>query len=55
MRQDSGFKAEWILVLVTVLAAFGWIFSKEVLAGLPPLFFMGARFLIAGFVLFLVG
>ncbi|WOD06348.1 DMT family transporter [Marinomonas sp. GJ51-6] len=55
MRQDSGFKAEWILVLVTVLAAFGWIFSKEALAGLPPLFFMGARFLIAGFVLFLVG
>lgn len=55
MRQDSGFKAEWILVLVTILAAFGWIFSKEALAGLPPLLFMGARFLIAGFVLFLVG
>ncbi|MEO9273719.1 DMT family transporter [Marinomonas sp. 5E14-1] len=55
MGQNSGFRAEWILVLVTVLAAFGWIFSKEALAGLPPLFFMGTRFLIAGFVLFLVG
>nr|WP_264193968.1 DMT family transporter [Marinomonas algarum] len=49
------FKAELILVLVTVLAALGWIFSKEALAGLPPLFFMGVRFLLAGFVLFLAG
>lgn len=49
------FKAELILVLVTILAGFGWIFSKEALAGLPPLFFMGVRFIIAGFVLFLAG
>ncbi|WP_417552576.1 DMT family transporter [Marinomonas fungiae] len=51
----SHFKAELILVLVTVIAAFGWIFSKEALAGLPPIFFLGIRFVIAGIVLFFVG
>lgn len=55
MQQPSHFKAELILVLVTIIAAFGWIFSKEALAGMPPLFFMGSRFLVAGFVLLLVG
>lgn len=55
MRQLTHFKAELILVLVTVIAGFGWIFSKEALAGLPPFFFMGVRFLIAGFVLLLAG
>ena len=54
-KSSTGFKAELILVFVTILAAFGWIFSKEALAGLPPVFFMGTRFLIAGFVLCLVG
>ncbi|BFM50782.1 DMT family transporter [Marinomonas sp. THO17] len=55
MKQASHFKAEAILVLVTIIAGLGWIFSKEALVGLPPLFFMGMRFLVAGFVLFLVG
>ena len=55
MSQPSRFKAELILVVVTLIAALGWIFSKEALAGLPPLFFMGVRFLVAGFVLLLVG
>lgn len=55
MRQVTHFKAELILVLVTIIAAFGWIFSKETLQGLPPLFFMGVRFLVAGFVLLLAG
>jgi len=55
LKQGVHFKAEFILVLVTILAGFGWIFSKEALAGLPPLFFMGVRFIIAGFVLFLAG
>ncbi|WP_133012636.1 DMT family transporter [Marinomonas flavescens] len=55
MKQGTHLKAELILVSVTVLAGLGWIFSKEALAGLPPLFFMGARFLIAGFVLVLAG
>lgn len=51
----SYLKAELILVLVTIIAAFGWIFSKEALAGLPPIFFLGVRFVIAGIVLFFVG
>ncbi|AEF55899.1 DMT family transporter [Marinomonas posidonica] len=55
MKQTSHFKAELVLVLVTIVAGLGWIFSKEALAGLPPLFFMGVRFLVAGFVLFLAG
>ncbi|MBM6551439.1 EamA family transporter [Marinomonas ostreistagni] len=55
MNHSSQLRAELILVLVTIIAAFGWIFSKEALAGMPPLFFMGVRFLVAGFVLLLVG
>lgn len=55
LKQGAAFKAELILVLVTVLAGFGWIFAKETLVGLPPLFFMALRFIVAGFVLFLVG
>ncbi|MFY0665353.1 MAG: DMT family transporter [Natronospirillum sp.] len=43
------------LVLVTLLAAFGWVFSKEALAGMTPLLFLGARFLGAGVVLALLG
>lgn len=55
LKQQSHVKAELILVFVTILAGFGWIFSKEALAGLPPLFFMGVRFIVAGFVLYLAG
>jgi drug/metabolite transporter (DMT)-like permease len=40
---------------VTVLAACGWIFSKEALAGMPPLFFVSMRFLIGGVALLLIG
>ncbi|MGB2065679.1 MAG: DMT family transporter [Marinomonas gallaica] len=55
MSTSSHFKAELILVLVTVIAAFGWIFSKEALAGLPPIFFLGVRFVLAGLILFFAG
>ena len=34
--------------MVTLLAALGWIFSKESLAHIEPLLFMGSRFLLAG-------
>ena len=44
-------KADLLLVLATLVAAAGWIFSKESLAGLPPLLFIGTRFLLAGVVL----
>ncbi|MCW8332506.1 DMT family transporter [Vibrio paucivorans] len=40
-------KAALILVATTLLAAFGWIFSKEAIQGLPPFGFIGLRFLIA--------
>lgn len=44
-------KADLLLVFATLVAAAGWIFSKESLAGLPPLLFVGIRFLLAGVVL----
>ena len=44
-------KADLLLLVATLLAAAGWIFSKEALAGLAPLQFIGTRFLLAGVVL----
>ncbi|MDO9598058.1 MAG: EamA family transporter [Azoarcus sp.] len=44
-------KADLLLLFATLLAAAGWVFSKESLAGLPPLQFVGTRFLLAGVVL----
>ena len=41
-------KADLLLVLVTLLAAISWMFSKEALAEIPPLLFIGSRFLLAG-------
>jgi len=47
----SPLRADFMLLLVTLLAAAGWIFSKEALAGMPPLLFIGTRFLMAGGIL----
>ena len=47
-------KADLILILVTLLAAAGWIFSRETLQGLPPLLFIGIRFLGAAMLLALL-
>ncbi|MGY0074987.1 MULTISPECIES: DMT family transporter [Vibrio] len=44
---NSERKAALILVATTLLAAFGWIFSKETIQGLPPFGFIGLRFTIA--------
>lgn len=44
-------KADFLLLITTLLAAAGWIFSKEALAGLPPLLFIGTRFLAASLLL----
>ena len=55
MPLSSHAKADLVLILVTLLAAIGWIFSKEALAGLPPLLFIGTRFLLAGLVLLVLG
>lgn len=40
--------ADFLLLIVTLLAAAGWMFSKEALLGLSPLLFIGVRFFIAG-------
>ena len=55
MQQKFAFKAELLLVLVTILAGAGWIFSKEALMGMTPLFFISMRFLVGGVVLLLIG
>ena len=44
---NSEHKATLILVITTILAALGWIFSKEAIQGLPPFGFIGSRFTIA--------
>lgn len=48
-------KADLLLLAVTLLAAAGWVFSKEALAGMPPLLFVGVRFLLAGLILGALG
>ncbi|TNJ25451.1 EamA family transporter [Aeromonas sobria] len=40
-----------LMVLVTLLAAAGWIFSKEAIHELPPAAFIGSRFLLASLLL----
>lgn len=40
-----------LMVLVTLLAAAGWIFSKEAIHELPPAAFIGSRFLLAALLL----
>lgn len=47
----SMLKADLLLLVVTVLAAISWMFSKEALNGFPPLLFIGVRFLFAGLLL----
>jgi drug/metabolite transporter (DMT)-like permease len=41
-------KADVLLVIVTLLAAISWMFSKEAVSEMPPLLFIGSRFLLAG-------
>lgn len=45
-------RGDLVLVLVTIIAAFGWLFSRKVLDfDVPPSLFIGVRFLLAGVVL----
>lgn len=46
-------KSDALLVVVTLMAAVSWIFSKEAILLMPPLLFMAARFFIAGGILVL--
>lgn len=54
MPLSSHSKADLVLLLVTLLAAAGWVFSREALQGMPPLLFVGLRFLLAGAVLLIL-
>ncbi|MDO6500784.1 DMT family transporter [Photobacterium sanguinicancri] len=44
-------RAEFLLLFTTFCASAGWIFSKEVIQGMPPFGFMGLRFLAASLIL----
>lgn len=48
-------KADGLLLIVTLLAAISWMFSKEALTELPPLLFISGRFLLAGALLAIIG
>lgn len=51
MALTASAKADVYLLIVAILAAMSWIFSKEAVALMPPLLFMALRFLLAGAVL----
>lgn len=46
--QNHSLKADVLLIIVTLLAAISWMFSKEAVNEMPPLLFIGSRFLLAG-------
>jgi|TARA_B110000008_G_C16913905_1_gene541846 drug/metabolite transporter (DMT)-like permease len=46
--QNHSLKADAYLIIVTLLAAISWMFSKEAVNEMPPLLFIGSRFLLAG-------
>ncbi len=48
---DRQRQAELFLVLTTLIAACGWIFSREAISGMPVFAFLGLRFLGAALVL----
>ncbi len=55
MPLSNATKSDLLLVLVTLLAAAGWVFSQEAVRLMPPLLFMSLRFLVAGSLLALAG
>ena len=48
-------KADFLLFIVTLLAAVSWMFSKEAVLLMPPLLFVAIRFLLAGGLLAALG
>ncbi|MCR8921731.1 DMT family transporter [Dasania sp. GY-MA-18] len=46
-------RGDLLLVIVTLIAAAGWLFSKNALAVVPPFLFIAVRFLLAGCLLML--
>lgn len=54
MPLNQAHKADFLLLLVTLLASISWMFSREAVLAMPPLLFMSLRFLLASFLLALV-
>lgn len=52
---SNAVKADVLLVVVTLLAAISWMFSKEAVLLMPPLLFVAMRFLLAGVMLAMAG
>lgn len=48
-------QSDLLLIVVTLIAAMGWVFSKEAIALMPPLLFMALRFLLAAVFLACLG
>ncbi|MGB0663846.1 MAG: DMT family transporter [Pontibacterium sp.] len=48
---NNHLRADLVLVLVTVLAALGWVFTKEGFGQLPPVEFISTRFVCAALIL----
>lgn len=51
MKLDKTLLSDLLLLVVTLLAAWGWIFSKQAMQGIAPLSFLGIRFFMAGILL----
>lgn len=47
-------QADWLLIATTLIAAFGWICSREAVSGMPVLAFIAMRFLLASLCLLLL-
>lgn len=54
-RLSVAAKADLLLILVTLLAALSWVFSREAVMLMPPLLFMAMRFLLASLILAVFG
>jgi drug/metabolite transporter (DMT)-like permease len=51
---NQAHKADLLLLVVTLLAAISWMFSREAVLAMPPLLFMSLRFLLAASLLAMV-
>lgn len=54
-HKPHSLRNDLLLIGVTLLAAAGWMFSRQSLQGMPPLWFLCIRFLLAGVILVVVG
>ncbi|MFT3875909.1 MAG: EamA family transporter [Propioniciclava sp.] len=44
-------QADLLLIVTTILAAFGWVFSREAISGMPTYAFLGIRFTCAALIM----